>query len=68
MMRVVVVLLAVLLIVCLAGSKTQVHAQAGCLGPKPPQVPLQPGCKSMRVECLCGSNGQDCHWEWVCVK
>lgn len=32
-----------------------------------PLKPLKPvGCKDIYAECLC--QGNDCHWEWVCVK
>lgn len=35
-------------------------------------VPIKPipplGCKDLRAECVCDARGQNCHWDWVCVK
>lgn len=39
----------------------------GCgIVPIKPIVPI--GCKDLRAECVCDASGQNCEWQWVCVK
>jgi hypothetical protein len=40
-------------------------AQCGIV-PIKPIVPI--GCKDLRPECVCDAHGQNCRWDWVCVK
>ena len=44
------------------------HVYAGSCGPTPPRPPTPPGCTDITPQCVCDSTGQNCHWEWVCVK
>ncbi len=33
-----------------------------------PAKPAPPaGCKDLTPRCVCDENGDDCHWEWICV-
>jgi hypothetical protein len=42
-------------------------AVAGCgIVPVKPVIPI--GCKDLKPECSCDSNGQNCTYNWVCVK
>ena len=42
-------------------------AQVGCgIVPIKPITPI--GCKDLVAQCRCDSKGQNCHWEWVCVR
>lgn len=35
-------------------------------------VPIKPipplGCRDMVASCVCDANGNNCHWQWSCVK
>ena len=40
---------------------------SGCgLKPLKPLTPM--GCKDLVAQCRCDSRGQNCRWEWVCVR
>lgn len=44
-----------------------VCASGSCgLQPLKPLVPL--GCDDLFAQCQCDMNGQNCRWQWVCVK
>jgi hypothetical protein len=57
-------LIAVVLMLSLNGWV--VYAGTCGLVPLKPLIPL--GCKDLKPECVCDSQGQNCHWVWVCVK
>ena len=40
-------------------------AQCGVV-PVKPVTPV--GCKDLRAQCQCDTNGTNCRWVWVCVK
>jgi hypothetical protein len=60
--------LPLLIIMTLAASLNSsiVYAQGCGVVPVKPVPPV--GCKDLKPECVCDSNGQNCHWDWVCVK
>ena len=39
-----------------------------CIEVKPVRPVMPIGCRDIRVICLCDSTGQNCHWDWICVK
>jgi hypothetical protein len=42
-------------------------AYAGSCGILPIK-PIPPiGCKDLRPECVCDADGNNCHWDWVCI-
>lgn len=41
-------------------------AQSCGMVPMKPMVPM--GCSDLMPQCRCNSNGQNCYWEWVCVR
>jgi hypothetical protein len=61
-------LLALLIVITPLASLNSriVHADSCGVVPVKPVPPV--GCKDLKPECVCDSNGQNCHWEWVCVK
>ena len=63
-MRLVVLALLVGAGIALAAAA---HAWAGC--GLPPMKPMPPmGCRDMVAECVCDARGENCHWEWRCVR
>jgi hypothetical protein len=63
-LRLLLLLIAMALLASLNGRA--VYAQSCGVVPIKPVPPV--GCKDLRPECVCDSNGQNCHWDWVCVK
>jgi hypothetical protein len=59
-MKLVVLTAALAAILVHAGS-----AQTGCLGQLQPIKPAT-ACMNTSLLCLCGPNGNYCHWQWVC--
>ncbi len=55
------------LIIC-----TMAFAFAGSVSPQCGIIPIKPippiGCKDLRPECQCDSNGRNCKWVWICVR
>jgi hypothetical protein len=63
---IIAILTSVLGLAMWLGTGTTVCA-AGC-GLKPLK-PLKPvGCDDLVAQCICDSKGQNCAWQWVCVK
>jgi hypothetical protein len=57
----------VLVAALLAATPASVRASFACgLQPLKPLVPL--GCDDLVLLCRCDLQGQNCRWEWVCVK
>lgn len=55
---------SLVLMVLLAG---RIMEGQGCgVQPHKPYVPY--GCKDLNPLCTCDVNGQNCTWQWVCVK
>jgi hypothetical protein len=66
-MKMLKVFLLLIVMILLSSLNSRVVYASGCgLVPLKPLIPL--GCKDLRPECVCDSQGQNCHWEWVCVK
>lgn len=45
-----------------------VSAFAGTCGVMPVKPVTPVGCKDLKAECVCDARGNNCHWEWLCVK
>lgn len=66
-MKTLKVFLLLIVMILLASLNSRTVYASGCgLVPLKPLVPL--GCKDLRPECVCDSKGENCHWEWICVK
>ena len=60
------ILCALTLLLC-AIPTADVSARASCgVTPIKPIVPI--GCDDLAARCVCDSKGNNCKWEWVCVK
>ena len=42
-------------------------APQGC-GVEPVKPAIPAGCDDLEARCVCDEHGENCHWEWVCVK
>jgi hypothetical protein len=56
-------------ILVFAFSVVASRAQVGCGTQLQPLRPLTPiGCADLKLLCLCGPTGNNCHWDWVCTQ
>lgn len=59
-------------VVAAAAAALMVPTPAACLSgscgiePIKPIVPI--GCRDLKAVCNCDSRGQNCRWQWQCVK
>ena len=65
LIRVTLVVTAIVTAIFLFTSH-EVHAQGCGLTPLKPLPPL--GCRDLIPQCSCDGSGQNCHWEWICVR
>lgn len=66
LLRVGILAIAVFLSLMSRGTVRAARADGCGLEPLKPLVPL--GCKDLAPVCTCDSNGDHCHWDWICVK
>ena len=61
--------LLIAILLSLGGYTTVSTVSAAGCGIEPIGIkPIPPvGCKDVRHECVCASNG-NCYWTWVCVR
>jgi hypothetical protein len=61
-------LFAVFVTLALALVAVPTPVCAGGCGMKPmkPMVPM--GCRDLAPVCMCDSRGDNCRWQWQCVK
>lgn len=58
---------ASLLALVLLQTAPAAAAAASCgLTPLKPLTPL--GCSDLVAQCQCDSRGENCSWEWICVR
>ena len=58
--------LGLLLLLSLTGGAVKAYCGDCGLVPLKPLPPI--GCKDLKPICVCDAAGENCHWEWVCVK
>lgn len=60
-------ILATIALSALLLSSAAPAQSVGCpIRPMKPMVPM--GCKDLQAVCHCDARGQNCWWEWVCVR
>jgi hypothetical protein len=59
---------SLVLVAALLSTASESVCASGSCGflPLKPLVPL--GCDDLVAQCRCDSQGQNCKWEWICVK